>query len=223
MPYFDDLNQIEIDVLKEIGNIGAGNAATALSKLLNKKIDMKVPDVKIETFNTIIENIGGHERVVVSIFLRVEGDAPGSIFFILPLEQAEYYIKTATNDTNFSFSKPPYAEMSLSFLQELGNILSGSYLSALADLTKLNLHPSVPALGIDMVGAILTYGLIEISRESDSAIVIDTVLTDDIRNNSDSVRGHFFFLPDPGSSESIFKSLGVQRDECGGNCSSRNR
>ncbi|MDF2945999.1 MAG: chemotaxis protein CheY [Bacillales bacterium] len=217
MPYFENISHAQMDVLKEIGNIGAGNAATALSKLLNKKIDMKVPDVKIESFNNIMENIGGHERVVASIFLRVEGDAPGSIFFILPLEQAEYYIQTATSDTNFSFSKPPYAELSLSFLQELGNILSGSYLSALADLTNLDLYPSVPALGIDMIGAVLTYGLIEISRESDSAIVIDTVLTDDIKNKSDSVRGHFFFLPDPGSSETIFRSLGVLKDDNGGN------
>ena len=83
---------IHLDILKEIGNIGAGNAATALSTLLNKKIEMNVPNVRIVPFHEITELAGGSENVVVSVFLKIEGDANGNMFFILPIEQGERFI-----------------------------------------------------------------------------------------------------------------------------------
>ncbi|MCG6171515.1 chemotaxis protein CheC, partial [Anoxybacillus sp. LAT_11] len=92
--------------------------------------------------------------------------------------------------------------------QELGNILAGSYLSALADFTRLNLHPSVPALAIDMIGAVLSFGLLELSRVGDYAILIDTAIYDE-RRPDESINGHFFLLPDPESFSTIFRALGV--------------
>lgn len=209
--HLEKMSIFQLDVLQEIGNIGAGNAATALSKLLNRKIEMKVPSVRVLSFEDMMEAAGGSETVVASVFLRLEGEAPGSMFFILPLNQAEFFIHQVTDEVNFSFTHPPYSEIALSALQEVGNILSGSYLSALSDFTGLTLVPSVPSLSIDMVGATISYGLIELSQMGDFAILIDTILTGS--GTSEAIQGHFFLLPDPDSLEIMFTSLGVSSNE----------
>lgn len=205
-------SQLHLDVLQEVGNIGAGHAATALSTLLNKKIDMRVPKVRVVTFDEMMDMAGGPENIVACVFLRIEGEVTGSMFFILSLQQASKFIQQLIGDEHFSFENPPFAELALSALQELGNILSGSYLSSLSDFTKLDLYPSVPALAIDMVGAIVSTGLIEISHVSDHAIVIDTALNEEDNRAGESVNGHFFLLPDPDSFEIIFRSLGVSQN-----------
>lgn len=210
MGYINDINSLKLDVLREIGNIGAGHAATSLSKLLNKKIDMKVPDVQIVTFDEMMEMAGGADNIVAGVFLRIEGDVPGSMFFILPLEQAAKLVQDMIGDPSITLAKPPYDELSMSALQELGNILSGSYLSSLSDFTKLSLYPSVPALAIDMVGAIVTYGLVEHSQVSDYAIVINTELNGEEITLADTVNGHFFCCLDPDSFAPLFQSLGVK-------------
>jgi chemotaxis protein CheC len=209
MGFMDQFSPLHLDFLKEIGNIGAGHAATALSNLLNKKVDMTVPNVKIVSFDEMVELAGGSENVVASVFLRIEGDVTGSMFFVLPLEQAAHFIQQMIGDPSFSFSEPPFQELAMSALQELGNILSGSYLTALADFTGLSLYPSVPALGVDMIGAIISFGLIQHSQVSDFVIVIDTALNEGGTKPSESVKGHFFLLPDPDSFKTLFDSLGV--------------
>ncbi|HAF0292622.1 TPA: CheY-P-specific phosphatase CheC, partial [Salmonella enterica subsp. enterica serovar Typhimurium var. 5-] len=142
MSFHIKISDMHLDILKEVGNIGAGHAATALSTLLNKKVDMKVPNVRVVSFDEMMEMAGGAESVIASVFLRIEGDAPGSMFFVLPLEQAEKFIRSLIGDQSFSFSNPVVSDLALSALQEMGNILSGSYLSSLSDFTKLNLLPS---------------------------------------------------------------------------------
>ncbi len=205
--YIARIKSLHLDILKEIGNIGAGNAATALSALLGSKIEMKVPSVRIVSFDEMMDMAGGAEKVVASVYLRIEGEAPGNMFFILPVEYAVSFIRHMTGNHSFSFSQLSMDELSASAFQELGNILAGSYLSALCDFTKMDLYPSVPSLRIDMFGAIISFGLIEISHESDYAIVIDTALKDS--SLPDDVKGHFFLLPDPDSFNSFFESLGV--------------
>ncbi len=209
MDYTKSISSIHLDVLKEVGNIGAGHSATSLSKLLDKKIDMYVPDVKIISFNELMELAGGPEVVVASVFLRMEGDISGSLFFVLSIEQAERFIKKLIADNKFSLQEPPYNELGLSAFQELGNILTGSYLSSLSDLTNLMIYPSVPALTIDMFGAVISHGLIELSHASDYAIIIDTPIREEDQRNIDSVKGHFFLLPDPNSFEKLFGALGM--------------
>lgn len=212
MTFLKSILDIHLDILKEVGNIGAGHAATALSTIMNKKIDMRVPSVRVVTFDEVMELAGGADNVVASVFLRIEGEAPGSMFFILPLPQAEKYIRQLTKNETFSFKDEQDNELALSALQELGNILSGSYLSSLSDFTKLSMYPSVPALSIDMVGAIISFGLLELSQVSDYAIVIDTALDEEDAKLPESVRGHFFLLPDPNSFHIIFSALGVKID-----------
>jgi chemotaxis protein CheC len=200
---FNNDADFKMDVLKEIGNIGAGNAATALSTLLNRPVDMTVPTVNFIPFEAIADRVGGSEAVVIAIFLRVEGDAPGNMFFILTREPAKRLLQgllgfnAAENDD--------YSEIELSALNEIGNILAGSYLSSLADFTGLKMSPTVPSLAVDMAGAILSYGLVQFGTMGDDALLIDTTFLEDHQE----AEGHFFFIPDPESFNKLFRALGV--------------
>ncbi|NLY81070.1 MAG: chemotaxis protein CheC [Lysinibacillus sp.] len=202
-----NINSLHLDVLKEIGNIGASHAATALSDLLSKKIEMRVPKVEMITFNEMMELAGGPEKVVVGIYLRIEGDLEGSMFFILPVEQANRFIQRLLQDDQFDFRNNA-SELGMSAMQEMGNILSGSYLSALSDFLRLKVYPTVPGLSIDMFGAIISIGLIEISRVSDYVIVINTSISEEGLEDTE-MKGHFLLLPDPESFNVIFNALGV--------------
>ncbi|MCU9600736.1 chemotaxis protein CheC [Pallidibacillus thermolactis] len=207
----ETLNQTALDVLKEVGNIGAGNAATALSKLVKKRLQMKVPSVQIVTFNEMMEMVGGPDESVAAIFLQIEGDLKGNMFFVLPIEQASLFVRQLTGSVKFSFQEPPYSDIALSAFQEMGNIVAGSYLSALSDLLQIQVVPTVPDVGIDMFGAIISYGLLEISKESDYAIVIDTEIIESYSNHQSEspIKGHFFLMPDTDSYRYILTKLGV--------------
>lgn len=205
----NDITEMHLDVLKEIGNIGAAHAATSLSQLLGQKIDMRVPKVELVTFDEMFDLAGGTEKVVAGIFLRIEGDLTGTMFFVLTIESATQFIRKLTGDVAFTFTDVEGLGMGASALQELGNILSGSYLSALSDFTSLNIYPTVPSLSIDMVGAIVSFGLIEVSQYSDEVIVIETEILQEGEQGVSSLAGHFFLLPDPPSYRTIFSSLGV--------------
>lgn len=200
---FSALNSFQLDVLREIGNIGAGNAATALAKMLDKKIDMKVPQIKIMKFNEVSEVLGGAEQQVVGILLGVQGDINGSILFILDEGSSRLLV-------NILMGNPPDAdlefdEMTCSALKEIGNILAGSYLSALSTLTNMLIMPDVPDLAIDMSGAILSVPAIEFARNSDTVLYIENEFTDGF----DSVIGDLFLIPDDSSYDRLLKALGV--------------
>lgn len=204
-----EITEMHLDVLKEIGNIGAAHAATSLSQLLGQRIDMHVPSVELVSFDDMFELAGGSEKIVAGIFLRIEGELTGSMFFVLTVESATQFIRRLTGDSQFHFHDLDDLGMGASALQELGNILSGSYLSALSDFTNLNIYPTVPSLSIDMVGAIVSFGLIEVSHYSDEVIVIETEIMQEGEEGFSSLAGHFFLLPDPPSYRTIFRSLGV--------------
>ncbi|MNC35909.1 CheY-P phosphatase CheC [compost metagenome] len=206
MSDFRPFADLQLDVLREVGNIGAGHAATALAKLLDKPVDMMVPKVRIVPFEEIAESVGGVEQVVVAIFLRIDGETPGNMFFILTQESAKRLLRkiVGIEVENEEF----YSEMELSALNEIGNILAGSYLSSLADFTNLNMQPTVPSLAIDMAGAILTYGLLQYGEMGDHALLIDTAFLE----GKDEVEGHFFLIPDPESFDRIFAALGVPHE-----------
>lgn len=127
------------------------------------------------------------------------------MFFILDLDSARYLLEQITG-----ISKDVYEweELEISALHEIGNILTGSYLSSLADFTQLNLQPSVPALAVDMAGAILSYGLIALGQAGDFALTIDTAFFE----GNEKVKGNFFLIPDPESLPILFRSLGVPFD-----------
>lgn len=192
-----------VDVLKELGNIGAGNAMTALAQMLQCKVDMRVPLVRLLEFSEIGEVMGGEEQIMAGIYLAVEGDITGSIMFLLEKDSAMHLVEKlmgmpTSEDGNFS-------EMEISALQEIGNIITGSYLNSLSAMTGLKIMPSIPALSIDMAGAILSVPAIEFGLIGDNILMIETQFSDD-RN----IEGYFILVPDLESYEKILSSLGLR-------------
>ena len=200
-----NLNEIDnmyYDVLREIGNIGAGNATTALAQLLNMKLDMRVPKVELLEFNKLAETICGEEDIVVGIYLFLEGDITGSMMFMLE-EQSSHILVNHLMGREPACMEPFY-EMDFSALQEIGNIITGAYLSSLAGLTGLYINASVPYLTVDMAGAILSVPAIEFGKLGDRALLIETEFGDDI-----AINGYFILIPDMPSYDVILKSLGI--------------
>jgi chemotaxis protein CheC len=200
---FDKINNgIILDVLREIGNIGAGNAATSLATMINKKIDMKVPVVKLLDFDEVPELLGGPENIVCGIFFKFEGDINGSIMFVLDQPSAINLVDLLMPRDNSDFD-----EFTVSALKEIGNILSGSYIASLSMLTNLQIKISVPALSIDMAGAILSVPAIHFGQMSDNVLIIQNEFIE--TQESKSVDGYFFLIPDMDSYEVLLGSLGV--------------
>jgi len=200
----EQLDSNQIEVLKEIGNIGAGNAITALAKMLNKRVDMSVPIVKILNFRDIPDILGNSEVIIVGILLEVTGDITGSIMFALDMKSAH-----SLTDLLMGKQDDPedgeFNEIEISALKEMGNILAGSYLSALSMLTNLNILPYVPELSIDMAGAILSVPAIAFGSLGDTVLYIETQFTD----GAEKVMGEFFLIPDVDSYGTLLKALGV--------------
>jgi len=197
-----DINDIYFDVLKEIGNIGAGNATTAIAKMLDMRLNMNVPKVQLLTFSELASVIGAEDEPICGIYLEVESDIAGSMMFILKLDSAHYLVdRLMGRDTT---KKTEFDEMDLSALCEIGNILAGSYLSALAGLTGMTITSSVPYLSIDMAGAILSVPAIQFGFLGDNALLIETEFGDDVL-----VEGYFILLPELDSYDKILNSLGI--------------
>ena len=197
------LSEAQLDVLREIGNVGAGNSATALSRLIKYRIEMNVPHVALVPIEEVPEFVGGPELVVAGIFLRVYGKAPSNILFLIPRESA-----FALVDTLYGRERGATSEFDLmdeSALMEIGNILAGSYLNAFYSFTGISMLPSVPALVVDMAGAILNVVLVQLGELGDHALLIETNFV----ANDRSISGHFFLVPDPGSLGCIMDAVGV--------------
>jgi chemotaxis protein CheC len=202
---FEDLNSISkqyMDVLRELGNIGAGNATTALAQMLQCKVDMKVPQVKLLAFNEVGATMGGEEQIMVGIYLMVEGDITGSIMFLQKLESAKHLVSMLMGMEESKESE--FSEMELSALKEIGNIITASYLNSLSTITNLKIVPSIPDICIDMASAILSVPAIEFGALGDNILLIQTQFTDEIE-----LDGYFVLIPDLESYEKIMSSLGM--------------
>lgn len=199
-----NLNDSEqyFDVLKELGNIGAGNATTALAQMIQCKVDMKVPQVRLLDFQEVGEAMGGEEQIMAGVYLLVEGDITGSMMFLLEEKAAHTLVaKLMQMPEN---AEGPFTEMELSALKEIGNIIVASYLNSLSVLTNMVIMPSVPDLSIDMAGAILSVPAIEFGELGDKILLIQTQFTDDI-----SLDGYFILIPDLESYDKILTAIGM--------------
>ncbi|MBH1942012.1 chemotaxis protein CheC [Mobilitalea sibirica] len=202
-----NLNQIDnmqFDVLREIGNIGAGNATTALSQMINSKIDMKVPKVDLLEFKELSDIVGGAENIVVGILFTLEGQIDGMMMFMMDLSAARHLVNLLMGTTTDS-QTTDFSDMELSALNEIGNIIAGAYLSSLSSLTNMLITSSVPYMSIDMSGAILSVPAIEFGKIGDKALLIETEFGDDIK----AVNGYFILIPTLESYGAILSSLGL--------------
>lgn len=198
----DSMDSMHYDLLKELGNIGAGNATTALAQMLNKKLDMKVPRVDLVGFDKLPSVICGEEELVVGIYLMLDDDVDGSMMFLLPEESAHNLVDQLMGRA--PGSQEPFSEMDYSAMQEIGNIITGSYLSALSSLTNLTIGASVPYIAVDMAAAILSVPAIEFGKVGDKALLIETEFGDEI-----TINGYFILIPALDSYDKILTSLGL--------------
>ena len=200
----NDVNSMYFDVLKEIGNIGAGNATTALAQMLGTKVDMSVPQVSLLDFKDVGEIVGGEELIMVGILLGVEGDITGSIMFMIEKEGARHLTNKLMMGMGASEPGEDFNEMELSALREVGNIITGAYLNALSGLTNLCIYPSTPDLTVDMAGAILGVPAIQFGIQGDQILLIKNNFFDEVE-----LDGFFILLPDVESYGTILKALGI--------------
>lgn len=191
---FEDLTDEQLDMLKEISNIGAGHATTALYQMIGQRIKLEVPKVKLVNLSDVPEAIGGAEKLVIGLFLKIYGDATGNILILFPVESASVLLNMLLGDAKYN-SITILNETEISALKELGNILSASYLNAIARLFNITLIPSVPGFSYDMTGAVIDYILIELGRIGNVALLIET----NFSSLQGNLKGHFFLLPDPDS------------------------
>lgn len=200
---FNQLDDMQFDVLKEIGNIGAGNATTALSQLLNSKIDMNVPKVQLIDIGELSDIMGGPEVLSVGVLLTISDDVEGMIMFMLEQKSAHYLVNILMGKQIDEMNE--FSEMDLSALKEIGNIITGAYLSSLSSLTNLKIAASIPYVAVDMAGAVLSVPAIEFGKLGDKSLLIQSQFLEDEKE----VNGYFILIPTEDSYNKILSSLGL--------------
>lgn len=208
-----DLNKLSLmqyDVLKELGNIGAGNATTALSQLIDAKVDIGVPQVRLLDFEQLPNIIGSEENLMVGILLMLSGDVNGMMMFVMDPGVAKKLVNVLMGQmVPVDINSTEFNDMEKSAVMEIGNIIAGAYLRSLSELTKMTIDVSVPMLQIDMAGAILSVPAIEFGKIGDKVLMIETAFDDTKVGNALSVNGYYILVPELDSYEKMLESLGV--------------
>ena len=205
MSWIDNMSQEQLDVFKEIGNIGAGNAATALAAMLDRRMTMTVPHVEIVPFQKITDILNGPESIVAGVLVGMEGDLNGSILLVMNKNDAEMMVAILTGRDMSELDLYAFTEDDNSALTEIANILVGAYISAISAMTGLRIVPSVPDLTVDMAGAIMSVLMIEYGKMGDAVLFLETAFVD----SEGSMSGHFFLIPDLPSYTTLLQSLGI--------------
>lgn len=197
------LNETHIDVLREIGNIGAGNAATSLAQMINGRVEMMTPVVRVLDITDADRALGGPETPVVAILVELYGDIKGIMMFVLGNSFAQSLLKSLMGEDDVDCLH--LSEMENSALSEIGNIMIGAYTAAIASLAHLEIKISVPAVTADMVGSLLTVPAAEMGSVSDKIIFIE----DDFINTNDKITANMMLIPHLESLNKLMNSLGI--------------
>lgn len=198
-----DLQETELDILREVANIGAGHAATALSQLTGRRIMIDVPNVKICPIEEAPDAIKDADSVVAAILMHVLGDLTGRSLLLFSRDGALILV-------DMLFDKDPgstkiFSDLEQSSLKETANIITGAYLNALSDFLGMMLLPSVPSLAVDLCAAVLSTTYLNFGQDRDSVIILDTRFQ--FEPDGHSLSGHFVLLPDPSSLDVILKAV----------------
>ncbi|MEE8168744.1 MAG: chemotaxis protein CheC [Candidatus Hydrothermarchaeales archaeon] len=200
------LSEAQLDALREVGNIGAGHASTALAQMIGKKVYVKVPLTALVEVEKIPEVVGGMETLIVGIYLRLLGDIRGTALLTFKKDQALYLANLMLGKEDDPLDV--MNEENKSAIMELGNILSGSYMTALSAFMGLNIVPSVPYMAYDMVGAVLDLLLIDLSQTVEHALIIET----EFATPQEILGGEFLMFFEPNSYMKILKALGMYEE-----------
>lgn len=202
MEKYSDLSENAKDVLMEIGNIGTGNAVTALSGMIDSRIEIARPTVRIMEFNEVPAMLGGPEEIKLGVLLELSEDLNGMFMFLISTRFAKSMLAKLVGADDMDIMN--LDEMSVSAVSEIGNIMCCSYINALTAMMDLKVHVSVPDICIDMTGAILSVPMIHFASLSDELLLIENKYHfDDVE-----VVSHILFLPEIQSLERIFEALG---------------
>lgn len=200
---YDELSPVAIDCLQEIGNIGSGHAASALSAMLSQPIRMHVPKIRVLDYQSVIDEIGGPEKVITGIMVKFSGDIKGMIMFLLEDAFAQLVVKTFMGKDNVNVVK--LDDTDFSAVKEMGNIMAGSYLSALAGMAGFDVRMEPPSMAVDMMGAMMNYPMIEFSEVGDKVLYID----DGFIVNKADIDCNIILIPEMESLDILMKKLGV--------------
>jgi chemotaxis protein CheC len=193
-----------MDVLREIGNIGSGNAATSLSNMLMRPVGINVPQIRILDYNQVVTALGGPETMIVGLLLSLSGDVTGMMMFLLQKDFAHMTLNALLGQAFNDFSEVD--EMGYSAMTEVANIMAASYVNAVSTLTGLNINISVPDICIDMAGAILSVPAIHYANISDKIIFIE----DEFSSQEENAISHILMIPDVESLQKIMTNLGIE-------------
>ena len=203
MGNFHNLNEIQLSALSEIGNIGAGNAAAALADFMADTIMMSVPELQIIDVNSMTTILGGPENEMVGILVTMNSDVRGMLLFLLEKDFVCLLLNVLLHKSINDFAD--ISEMDMSVIMEIGNVLAGSYVSAIATMTDLDIRLSTPQVAIDMVGAILNYPAAYFGVMDDNLLFIE----ENFLSEQNVIRSHLLIMPEPESLNLIFESLGM--------------
>ena len=200
---YEDLNLQELDVMKEIGSIGTGHAATALSKLLQREVRITIPKVQILDFDGAVKRIGKEEEIIGATLVQMSGDLDGLMLFLCDKRFARKMLKKLLQTEYKDFDAMD--DMAFSALKEVGNIIICSYINAFSQLVHVDLHLSVPSSTVNMLGGILTVPMAEFGYESDKLMYSNA----DFLMDGKSLPSWLLMLPDIHSLNTILEKLGV--------------
>jgi chemotaxis protein CheC len=197
------LHELQLDALREVANMGAGHAATALSQLTKSRIMVSVPRLQIVPLEEVPELLGNADEVVAAVLMHMLGDLTGRALLLFPRDAAlslsEILLRRGTGSSHV------FAELEKSAIKEAGNILCAAYMNALADFMGMMILPSVPSLVIDLCAAVLTSVQTNFGEERDWVFSIETQFTMD--EGAQKVEGHFLLMPDAPALEVILENI----------------
>ena len=201
---YEEMGALEFDILKEIGSIGGGNAATALSSMLNAKVNMSMPAVKVLGFNPALNLLGDPEELVAAIFVEMSGELEGVMLFILTKEFADEIVQRMLGKGGVDMLE--LDEIDSSVLTEIGNIVISSYITAMSSLANVEVELSVPQFTANMLGGILSVPIAVMRQHSDRIMMI----TGEFKIDGKALNSNMLLLPDVKSLNVLMKKLGVE-------------
>ena len=203
MKKYEEINSLEIDVMREIGSIGTGNAATALSQMMNRKIKMTMPEVQILGFNEAITKLGDPEMIVSGVLVNISGELNGVMLYLQNLDLINIMLEHVLTSKIDDFSQ--LGELEISALVEIGNIMISSYVSAISKLTGISINLSVPAMSVNMLGGIMSVPMLAFGHQTDKLMIINGKFVVEDKE----VYSNLLLMPDIPSLNYLLKKLGV--------------
>lgn len=206
MSVFDNIDDQKLDVLKELGNIGAGNAATSISLMLGKKIKITVPSAEIIPISDLWKKFTDAEEITSGSMVEIEGEIEGALLFLLGAEETKSLIELLMLPRPDDLTN--LDEITSSAIGEIANIMCSSYIVALSNFTGVNIHSMPPKVVVDMLSAIVSEVSLIITNGGDYVILIQTDIL--LEEHEDKVKGYLIYISDEENTQKILESLGMK-------------